>query len=207
MNSVRTVAWWLRLLLVALAAAVAVLLGAGTASAATLPVLETRVGASAPTGARVVGVHESVSAGQQWGNAPPQGETIVATGVAAEGAPRALPPGKPQWVINAESGALAEAQGYARALDRGHIGLRGPTKVNENGPDFITFDPRLGRIQVADAKFSKNGVWPSGIPLSTQERWMPTVRSAVAEYSGPLASQVRNALVNGDIDWVIYTAP
>ncbi len=75
--------WW-RLLLAALAAALTVLLGAGTASAVTVPVLETRVGASTPTRARVVGVHESVSAGQQWGNAPPAAVSVVATGVAAK---------------------------------------------------------------------------------------------------------------------------
>jgi hypothetical protein len=34
--------------------------------------------------AHIVGVHESVSAGQRWGNAPPQAETVVATGVAAK---------------------------------------------------------------------------------------------------------------------------
>ena len=81
----RAVGWW-RLLLAALAAAVAVLLGAGTASAVTAPVLETRVGASTPATAYLVGVHESVSAGQRWAHAPPQAETVVATGVAAKGA-------------------------------------------------------------------------------------------------------------------------
>jgi hypothetical protein len=63
-----------------------VLLGDGTASAATLPVLETRVGASTVAVARVVGPHECITAGQRWGHAPPQAETVVATGVAANGA-------------------------------------------------------------------------------------------------------------------------
>lgn len=75
--------WW-RLLLAALAAAVAVLLGAGTASATTAPNLQTRVGASTLVGQVAIGVHESVSAGQRWGNAPPRAETVVATGVAAK---------------------------------------------------------------------------------------------------------------------------
>ena len=79
----RAVGWW-RLLLAALAAAVAVLLGAGTASAVTAPVLESRVGASTPTVAHVVGPHESITADQQWGNAPPQAKTTVATVVAAK---------------------------------------------------------------------------------------------------------------------------
>ncbi len=75
--------WW-RLLLAALAAAVVTLLGAGTASAVTVPVPETRVGASTPTVARVVGPHECITAGQRWGNAPPQADSVVATGVAAK---------------------------------------------------------------------------------------------------------------------------
>ena len=78
--------WW-RLALAAIAAALAVLLGAGTASATTAPVLETRVGASTPATAYTVGVHESVSAGQRWGNAPPQAETVVGRGVAAKAVP------------------------------------------------------------------------------------------------------------------------
>ncbi len=82
-SSTTRAGWW-RLALAAIAAALAVLLGAGTASAATAPVLETRVGASIPAVARVVGVHESISAGERWGHAPPQAETVVATGVAAK---------------------------------------------------------------------------------------------------------------------------
>ncbi|MFZ1486009.1 Hint domain-containing protein, partial [Nostocoides sp.] len=81
--------WW-RLLLAALAAALIGLLGAGTASAATAPAAETRVGASTPATSNVVGVHESVSAGQRWGHAPPQAETVVATGVAAKTESRVL---------------------------------------------------------------------------------------------------------------------
>lgn len=79
----RSKAGWWRLLLAALAAALVGLLGAGTASAATLPEVETRVGASNPVTAYVVGVHESVSAGQRWGHAPPQAETTVGFCVAA----------------------------------------------------------------------------------------------------------------------------
>ena len=84
-----TAGWW-RLLLAALAAALVTLLGVTSASAVTLPVLETRVGASTPTVVRVVGVHESVSAGQQWAKAPPRADLVVATGVAAKAESRVL---------------------------------------------------------------------------------------------------------------------
>ncbi len=82
-SSTTKTGWW-RLLLAALAAALAVLLGAGTASAFTPPVAETRVGAWNPVVVNIVGPHECITAGQRWGHAPPQGETVVATGVAAK---------------------------------------------------------------------------------------------------------------------------
>ena len=78
-----TPAWW-RLLLAAVVAAVIPLLGAGTSSAVVLPELGNRVGASTPVVANVVGVHECITAVQRWGHAPPQAETVVATGVAAK---------------------------------------------------------------------------------------------------------------------------
>lgn len=80
----RFAGWW-RLLLAALAAAVVTLLGAGTAAATTLPNVETRVGASTLATVVVVGPHECIAAGQQWGHAPPQAPMVVATGVAAKG--------------------------------------------------------------------------------------------------------------------------
>lgn len=70
--------WW-RLLLAALAAAVVTVLGAGTASAATVPILETRVGASTLATVSVVGPHECITAGQQWGHALPRAEPTVAS--------------------------------------------------------------------------------------------------------------------------------
>jgi len=75
--------WW-RFFLAAVAAALVALLGATTASAATLPEVETRVGASPVFAAYVVGVHESITAGQRWGHAPPQAGTAVGFGVAAK---------------------------------------------------------------------------------------------------------------------------
>lgn len=77
--------WW-RLLLAAITALVVGVLSAGTSSAVALPELGNRVGAVAPVVVNIVGPHESISAGQRWGHAPPQAETVVATGVAAKAA-------------------------------------------------------------------------------------------------------------------------
>lgn len=78
-------AWW-RCFLAALAALVG-LLGAGTASAATLTVAETRVGTSTPATAYAIGPHECISAVQRRDNAPPAMETTAGFGVAAKTAP------------------------------------------------------------------------------------------------------------------------
>lgn len=64
--------WW-RFFLAALAAVRASMLAATTASAATLTAAETRVGTSTLATVHVVGVDESVSAGQRWVHAPPAG--------------------------------------------------------------------------------------------------------------------------------------
>lgn len=74
--------WW-RFFLAAIAAALVALLGAGTASATTLPEVETRVGASTPVVRVVVGPHDCITAGQRWCHAPPQAQTVVGCCVAA----------------------------------------------------------------------------------------------------------------------------
>lgn len=79
---------WYRFFLAALAAVLVGLLGAGTASAATLPGLETRVGAITPAAVNIVGPHECITAGQRWGHAPPGAETVVGSCVAAKGSVR-----------------------------------------------------------------------------------------------------------------------
>jgi hypothetical protein len=96
MNSVRTVPWWFRLLLATIAAFIVGLLGAGTASATTPTVAQTPVGASPVAGQVTVGPHECIAAGQRWGNAPPQADSVVATGVAAKTGPKPFGTGPPQ---------------------------------------------------------------------------------------------------------------
>lgn len=75
---------WRRLLLAAVAAVLATLLSAGTASAATLSAAETRVGASTATAPVVVGFEAGVWASQRQVNAPPQTVPASATGVATK---------------------------------------------------------------------------------------------------------------------------
>ena len=82
---------WRVLLLVALAAVLALVLPAGTASASGLPAAQTRVGAIQPTVTTVVGVAEHIAAGQHLGRAPSQLQVVSGHCVAAEGAASAAP--------------------------------------------------------------------------------------------------------------------
>lgn len=72
------------LLLAALTVVLALLMPAAPASAATLPAAETRVGASGPATAVVVGVHECITAGQRPVRGPSQPQVVAGNCVAAE---------------------------------------------------------------------------------------------------------------------------
>jgi hypothetical protein len=77
---------WAPALLAALLMVLIATLGTASASAATVSVAETRVGASNIAGQVAVGPSASITAGQRLGNSRPRAEVVVATGVAAEGA-------------------------------------------------------------------------------------------------------------------------
>lgn len=90
------------------------LLGVTSASAATPTLAETRVGASTPATVHVAGVHKCVSAGQRWGNAPPQAETTAGFCVAANGGQK--------WAYR---GVARDHPGYDDAL-KGRANPRNP---------------------------------------------------------------------------------
>lgn len=119
--------WW-RFFLAAIAAAVVTLLGAGTASAATLPELETRVGASTPVTAYVVGVHECITAGQRWGNAPPQAVSVVGRGVAAKAGARTF-----------GNFAVNDLRAAAQVADRNGLTQVGRALQKHSGRDSSAF--------------------------------------------------------------------
>lgn len=75
------------LLLAAVVAVLLTLFGAGAASAATAPTAQTRVGASTPAVAFVVGPGGGIGAGQRLGIDRPTYDFVLATGVAAKSAP------------------------------------------------------------------------------------------------------------------------
>ena len=75
---------WRVLLLAALAALLALVLPAGTASASGLPAAQTRVGAIHPAVVQIVGVAEHIAAGQRRSRAPSQLRLVSGHCVAAE---------------------------------------------------------------------------------------------------------------------------
>ena len=129
-----TLPW--RLLLAAITALVVGVLGAGSVSAAALPELGNRVGASTPTTAYLVGVHESISAGQLWGHAPPQGVSVVGSCVAAK------------TVDNVAETAAKACSFSGATLVLMADGTKKPIEDVQVGDEVIATDPETGE-QVA----------------------------------------------------------
>ena len=80
----RTSTRWVLPFLAALIAALAAILLGTTASASAAGVGQTRVGAFNVVGEVLVGPPEHIAAGQRLGEAAPQADFVVATGVAAK---------------------------------------------------------------------------------------------------------------------------
>ncbi len=85
-SQARTSTRWVLPFLAALIAALAAILLGTTASASAAGVAETRVGAFNVVGEVLVGPPEHITAGQRLGEAAPQADFVVATGVAAKSA-------------------------------------------------------------------------------------------------------------------------
>lgn len=86
-SQARTSTRWVLPFLAALIAALAAILLGTTASASAAGVAETRVGAFNVVGEVLVGPPEHITAGQRLGEAAPQADFVVATGVAAKAGP------------------------------------------------------------------------------------------------------------------------
>ncbi|UJP39783.1 hypothetical protein [Cellulomonas palmilytica] len=103
---------WSRAVLTALITLCALVLAAGTASAATAPAPENRIRASSIAAQTLDRPPQDVSADQRLGNEPPRAEVVVATGVAANTAPRLLSPSSlADEVANATGGVLKTNKG------------------------------------------------------------------------------------------------
>jgi hypothetical protein len=111
--------------------------------------------------------------------------------------------------INHINGAIGEAQGYQYATqDLKQIGIQAPGNVTTPGPDFITFDPANGTINVWDAKFRSNLNFPSSANGFGSQAWLQEVQQAINNIpDATLRQQVQQAYTNGKINWNIFQWP
>jgi hypothetical protein len=206
-----------RLALVAMFAGVIVaLLGFLVPAASASPLLhpETRVAAIGEPGTAFVGPHASVLAVQGRERGPNYDRSATGSSVAAEGGlspeeqalQTAIDDGRvgANAPLNHLNGAMAEQLGWQEALSDGEIGIQGPGKITAVGPDYITFDPEADTINVWDAKYSSSGRFPSGLSASKLAAWNPQVAAAVANYSGPYATEIQEAFANGQVAGQIF---
>ena len=183
--------WW-RLLLAAAVAALVGLLGATTASAATVPNLETRVGASTPVAAYVVGTHECISAGQRWGNAPPQAVSVAGCGVAAKTADI----GGAKFAQKSFSETFSSGGAFAgRTIDDVAGDLRSGALTAKDVPiDVIVRD---GNTLILNTR-SSQALIRAGVPRSG---WNVIDRTGQAAFESRLTGQLtRNGLTSGGTD-------
>ena len=136
-SQARTSTRWALPFLAALIAALAAILLGTTASASAAGVGQTRVGAFNVVGEVLVGPPEHITAGQRLGEAAPQADFVVATGVAAKNAPtvtfsRSRAPGIAQnfdnAVANGSPTSLTRVGDATRKANR-RAALRGQSRA------------------------------------------------------------------------------
>jgi hypothetical protein len=104
---------------------------------------------------------------------------------------------------------MTEELGWRGALADDQIGIKGPGKVTDNGPDYATYDTRNYIITAWDAKYDSNRKFPAQLSLDKLDSWLPYLKAAVDDYTGPYAAQIRAAFAKGNIegDIFVYYAP
>jgi len=142
---------WPGFLLAAIVAVLVMLLGAGTASAATPTAAQTRVGVHTLVAPFVVGPDVGIGAGQRLGNDSPAYDFALATGVAAKGGTTFLGRlrgrigdlgddtgaiGAGNRLTSSQAGDMANRLGYRAA---GRLRVKGQ-QVFTNGDDHIVQD-------------------------------------------------------------------
>ena len=106
------------------------------------------------------------------------------------------------------NGSIGEIQGYNAAIQDGEIGLQEPGVVTASGPDYITYNPDTGYINVWDAKYSSGGRWPTSAKGFGSEEWLSEVEEAINRLgNSDLKDEIKNAFENGKIDWKIFKWP
>lgn len=112
--------------------------------------------------------------------------------------------------VRHQNGSVAEARVFDKLIKvQGHIKIQEPGKVTEPGPDFVTYNPQTGNIEVADVKYrSDGGRAPRTISNETLNRWKPAVQEAINNMpNGAERTAAQQAYDAGHIIGNIYKYP
>ncbi|MBR4085815.1 MAG: hypothetical protein IKK33_16180, partial [Lachnospiraceae bacterium] len=110
--------------------------------------------------------------------------------------------------INHINGSIGELHGYQDAINNGEIGIQAPGKVTASGPDFITYNPNTGRVNIWDSKYSSKGKWPKTAKGFGTKKWLDETKEAIENISDTtLRDEIMDAFNNGKISWIIYKWP
>jgi hypothetical protein len=113
--------------------------------------------------------------------------------------------------IRHQNAAIGESHGYQELLKEGHISIKAPGKVTTTGPDYMTYNPKSGRITIGESKYRgpKGGWIPKSLPAGKLEKWMKTkIEKIILEMPpSPDKDAIVRALKNGEIDVIVYRHP
>jgi hypothetical protein len=125
-------------------------------------------------------------------------QAAIKNGLVSSNAPR-----------NHRNAAMTEELGWRGALTDEQIGVKGPGKVTGNGPDYVTYDAVNDILCEWDAKYSSSRNFPAQLSIEKLDSWLPYLKAAVDNYTGPYAAQIRTAFAKGNIegDIFVYYAP
>lgn len=111
---------------------------------------------------------------------------------------------KPDADLRHLNAAATEEMGWQEALARGEVGIIGPSRLTAGGPDYVTYDPDTGTIKIYDAKYSAKGQYPSVSKDKFQKWFDEDVKTAVDNYSGPYADEIKSAYEDKQYDTNIF---
>lgn len=171
---------WSRAVLTALITLCALVLAAGTASAATAPAPENRIRASSIAAQTLDRPPQDVSADQRLGNEPPRAEVVVATGVAAKTAD--------DWPVL--SGIVRDA---ARGKGNHGLGFGTASQATRAGESWVGEGYRI-------ASDGKTLVSRDGLRTFRPPTWKPNQGKSQANFEYWIGVREGRPFGNGHLD-------
>lgn len=165
---------WAGLLLAALAAVLAFVMPAGTASASGPPAAQTRVGAITPAVTTVVGVHECITAGQRpvWG--PSQLRLALGHCVASEEVPRVVNLGGEGEIAGAINQQIPAALNAGWGASRSAVAGKSLAELRAMGDSYVVAE----NTALPFANGSIDRVVTNSVPIDVNTVMGPGVQSS-----------------------------